>query len=97
MDWVGADLYRSIATTRSKNLTRKVHEPWVLKVYLLTRSDEIFRIRRYHKDMEGLRYGIRKVRQGTYGGLDGQYKRHTHLCEVNLSYSPSLLTQAVPH
>jgi len=56
-----------------------------------------FRIRRYHKDMEGLRYGIRKVRQGTCGGLDGQYKRHTHLCEVNLSYSPSLLTQAVPH
>jgi len=38
LDWVGADLYRSIATTRSKNL--KVHKPWVLKVYLLTRSDE---------------------------------------------------------
>ena len=34
MDWVGADLQpqRSIASTRGK----KVHEPCVLKVYLLT-------------------------------------------------------------
>lgn len=46
--------------------------------------------------MEALRYGIRKTRQGTRGELDGQYKLRTHLCKVDLSYSLSLLTQAIP-
>ena len=55
-----------------------------------------FRLQRCHKDMEALRCGIRKARQGTRGGLDGQYKRYTHLCKFYLSCYLSLLTEAIP-
>jgi len=67
-----------------------------LKVCTLTRFNEkIPGIATHHQDMEALRYGIRKTRQGTRRELDGEYKFYTHfrIRKVNQSYTFRPLTQ----